>query len=366
MTTIFGVVVLALLLLTAGAGSVIYLLIRKNSPTMETKTKAIDVFVYLSIFITLVVSVTNIISILFTAIERKYTDVLEQGMYVDLYGSDMRMAIALLVVMFPIYLGLSMYASRDIRKFLYKRDLLIRKVFIYTALFVTIATLLGSLVATIYHYLGGELTIRFGLKALTVFVVAAAVFGYYLYALRRDYTKETPVPNILAALSAIFVIGALVWSISIIGTPAQMRKMRIDDKRLNDISRIQSEIFSHFQSTDKLPATLTDLNDAFQGYVVPTDPVTGEAYDYRVIQQPVVRRNLQLNTKELVTPGIFELCATFDTKREYNSRGTPVMDMMYSAKNSYYIGDTSPFWNHGIGETCFRRVISSDMYYGRF
>lgn len=370
MTTIFIVVALISLSIVLGIGSFIYLSIRKIFPNMETKTKALDVFVYLGIFITLVVSVTNIISILFTAIERKYTDVLEQGMYVDMYGSDMRMAIALLIVMFPIYLALSMYVSRDIKKFLYKRDLLIRRIFIYTALFVTIATLLGSLVATIYHFLGGELTVRFGLKALTVFVVAGAVFGYYLYALKRDYTTKTYIPNVIASLAGLFVIVALVWSVSIIGTPADMRRMRIDDKRLNDISRVQSEIYSHFQTTDKLPATLADLNDAFQGYAVPTDPVTGEAYVYRVVQQPVVRRNLQLNTKELVTPAIFELCATFETKREYNSRGTPVMegtvDMMYSAKNSYYSGDTSPFWNHGIGETCFRRVISSDMYYGRF
>lgn len=360
------VAVLILVLVVVGVGSLVHALINRNNMNMETKTKALDVFVYLGIFISLVVSVTNIISILFTAIERKFTDVLEVGQHVDIYGSDMRMAIASLVVMFPIYLGLSMYVSRDIKKFLYKRDLFIRKVFIYTTLFVTVCTLLGSLVATIYHYLGGELTVRFGLKALAVFVIAGFVFGYYVYALRRDYTKATQIPNILAVLSSLLVLAALVWSVSIIGTPAKMRLMRIDDKRLSDISRIQQEIFSHFQTTDKLPATLAELDDAFQGYVVPKDPVTGEAYGYRVIQQPVVRRNAQLNTKELVTPAVFELCSTFDTERTYSDRGMPMMtEKMYSVSNYYYIGDTTPFWNHGVGETCFRRVISSDMYYGR-
>jgi hypothetical protein len=366
MTLVMLIGLLVPLLVIAGVGMLVYFLINKNN-AMETKTKALDVFMYVGLFITLIVSVTNIISILFTAIERKFTDVLEVGRYVDIYGSDMRLAIASLVVMFPIYLGLSMYVSRDIKKFLYKRDLFIRKVFIYTTLFVTVCALLGSLVATIYHYLGGELTIRFGLKALTVFVIAGAVFGYYIYALRRDYTKATQIPNIIAAAAGIFVLLSLVWSISIIGTPGEMRLKRIDDARLSDISRIQQEIFSHFQATDRLPATLSDLDDAFQGYVVPKDPVTGEAYVYRVIQQPVVRRNTQLNTKELITPAIFELCATFATERTYNDRGTPVMpEKMYSASNYYYVGDTSPFWNHGVGETCFRREISSDMYYGRF
>jgi hypothetical protein len=366
MTILILVGLLILVLVAGGTGVLTHLINRKNTNSMESKTRALDVFMYLGIFISLIVSVTNIISILFRAIERKFTDVLEVGQYVDIYGSDMRMAIASLVVMFPIYLALSMYVSRDIKKFLYKRDLLIRKVFIYTTLFVTAATLLGSLVATIYYYLGGELTIRFGLKALTVFVLAGAVGGYYLYALRRDYTKNTQIPNIIAGASALFVLASLVWSVSIIGTPAEMRLKRIDDTRLSDVSRIQQEIFNHFQTTDKLPATLAELDDAFQGYVVPKDPVTGEAYKYRLVQQPVVRNNLQLNRKELTTPAIFEICATFETERNYNDRGTPVMtEKMYSVSNYYYSGDTSPFWNHGVGETCFRRVISSDMYYGR-
>ncbi len=365
MTILILVAVLVPLLVAAAIGALVYLLIKKQT-TMESKTKALDVFVYIGIFISLIVSVTNIIQILFTAIERKFTDILEAGQYVDVYGSDMRLAIASLVVFFPIYLLLSMYVSRDIRKFHYKRDLMIRKIFIYTSLFAATCTLLGSLVATIYYYLGGELTVRFGLKALAVFVIAGAVSGYYMYALRRDYAKETQLPNIFAGLAALFVIASLAWSISIIGTPAAMRLKRIDDARLSDISRIQQEIFNHFQTTDKLPVALTELDDAFQGYVVPKDPVTGESYKYRVLQQPIVRNNVQLNRKELVTPATFELCATFDTERKYDDRGTPVMtEKMYSVSNYYYSGDTSAFWNHGVGETCFKRLITSDMYYGR-
>lgn len=366
MTTIILVGLLVPVLIIAGVVSLIVSLIRKNTSPMESKTKALDVFVYVGIFISLIVSVTNIVQILFAAIERKFTDVLEVGQYVDVYGSDMRMAIASLIVAFPIYIGLSMFVSRDIKKFLYKRDLLIRKIFVYVTLFVAALSLLGSLVATIYTFLGGELTIRFGLKALSVFVVALAVGGYYIYALRRDYTKETKLPIVFTVVSSLFVIAALVWSISIIGTPAEMRKKRIDDTRLSDISRIQQEVFNHFQTTDKLPASLSDLDDAFQGYVVPKDPVTGDSYKYRVIQQPAVKTNLQLNKKELVTPGVFELCATFDTERKYDNRGTPVItDKMYSVSNYYYTGDITPFWNHGVGETCFRREITNDMYYGR-
>jgi hypothetical protein len=365
MTAIILLALLVPLLVLGGIVALVVSLIRKNQ-TMESKTKAFDVFVYLGVFISLVVSITNIVQILFAAIERKFTDVLELGQYVDVYQSDMRMAIASLIVAFPIYLALSMFISRDIRKFHYKRDLPIRKIFIYVTLFATAMSLLGSLVATIYTFLGGELTVRFGLKALTVFVVALAVGGYYLYSLKRNYAKETNLPYAFATLSSVLVLLSLIWSISIIGTPSAMRARRIDDTRLSDISRIQQEIYNHLQTSDKLPGELSDLNDAFQGYAVPSDPVTNESYEYRIIQQPVVRNNAVLNRKELVTPAIFELCATFGTERRYTDRGTPVpTDVMYSASNYYFQGDTSSFWNHGVGRTCFKRQITTDMYYGR-
>ncbi len=359
--------VMAALAVPAGMCALLYYFFTKQSHLfMETKTKALDVFLYLGIFITLVTSVTNVIQIIFSAIERKFTDVLEASQYVDIYGSDVRMAIAILIVIFPIYLALSWYVSRDISIFTYKKDLGIRKLFIYTTLFVTLVTLVGTLVSAIYTYLGGELTSRFGLKALTVFVIAIAVFGYYIYSLRRDYSQATKLPLFIAIISAVLVFGSLWWSVSVIGTPADMRMKRIDDTRLSDISRIQQEVYNHFNNAGKLPVTLSELNNAFQGYVVPSDPVTKDSYGYTIIQIPVFKQNFVTNKKELEYAAVFELCATFDTVREYDNRGTPVFsEKGISASNYYYTGDVSPFWNHGKGTTCFKRIISPDMYYGR-
>lgn len=341
----------------------------------ETKTKAIDIFVYLGIAISLIWSVVNLLQIVFSAIDRRFVDILNTQTYVDMYSSDVRMAIASLIVMYPLYLGLSWYVAKDITKFLYKRDLVVRKIMIYLTLFVTVCTLIGTLVSLIYTYLGGELSIRFELKALAIFVVSLSLFLYYLYGMRRDYAKKSNVPLVASIVATIVVITSLVWSIGIIGTPAEMRAKRIDDTRLADISRVQQEIFNRFQITDKLPATLLELNDAFQGYAVPKDPVTKDEYKYKITQQSVVKMNYVTNKKELAVPAIFELCATFDTIRNVNERGQVTeptkigiggsMDTFYSATNYYYIGDQSPFWNHGVGEVCFKRIISADMYYGK-
>lgn len=340
-----------------------------DSSTSTVKAKVLDIFLYLGIAISLVTSVTNLLQIIFTAIDRRFTDVLSQFTYVDEMQSDTRFAIASLLVMFPIYLGLSWYTSSDIKKFLYKRDLPVRKFMIYGTLFVTVLTLIGTLVSVIYTYLGGEMSLRFACKAGAVFITALALFGYYFYSLKRDYVKITKVPLFLALGISLLVITIIVWSISIIGTPSKIRAMKIDNARLSDISRIQMEILNRFQTTDKLPVSLTELDNAFQGYQVPNDPVTKDPYMYKVIDQGEVKVNYTTNKKELVSPAIFTLCATFDTERNYDARGQTVAvgtDMDgYSANMSYYDGDKSPFWNHGKGLVCFKRVIKSDMYYGR-
>ncbi len=344
----------------------------KHTMQLDIKTKALDVFVYLGIGISLVVSVTNLLQILFAAVDRKFVDILNTTTYVDMTQSDVRFAIASLVVMFPIYVGLSWYTARDISKFLYKQDIPVRKIMVYCTLFVTVLALIGTLVSLIYTYLGGELSVRFGLKALSVFVVSLALFGYYYYSLRRDYSKKTSIPMIITLLASVLVIASIVWSVSIIGSPSEMRAKKIDSARLSDISRIQQEILNRIQTTDKLPLKLVELDNAFQGYKVPVDPVTQESYVYKITQQPVIKMNYTTNRKEMITSAIFELCATFDTVREVDARGLPVekggvmtTDSFYSAQNYYYEGDMSPFWNHGVGETCFKRIVTPDMYYGK-
>lgn len=340
----------------------------------DIKTKALDIFVYLGIGISLVTSVTNLLQILFAAVDRKFVDVLNPIFYVDTTQSDVRFAIASLVVMFPIYIGLSWYTSKDISKFLYKQDIPVRKMMVYCTLFVAILTLIGTLVSLIYTYLGGELSVRFVLKAASVFAVALALFGYYYYSLRRDYAIKTSLPRIITSLASLVVIVCVVWSVSVIGSPSMMRAKKIDSTRLSDISRIQQEVLNRLNATDKLPSTLSELDNVFQGYKVPVDPITHEAYIYKITQQPVIKMSSVSNRKEMVSNAVFELCATFETVREVDSRGVSVpvtekggatmTDSFYSAANYYYDGDSSPFWNHGIGETCFKRIISADLYYG--
>ena len=76
--------------------------------------------------------------------------------------------------------------ERAVRRDPTKRASKIRRWLTYLTLFVAAGILIGDAIALVNGVLGGELTIRFMLKVVTIAVIAGAIFGYYLRDLRRD------------------------------------------------------------------------------------------------------------------------------------------------------------------------------------
>lgn len=62
----------------------------------------------------------------------------------------------------------------------------------YMTLFLAASFLIGDFITLVYNVLGGELTTRFVLKAVTVAVLAGTTFGYYLSELRIDEMDARP------------------------------------------------------------------------------------------------------------------------------------------------------------------------------
>ena len=60
----------------------------------------------------------------------------------------------------------------------------------YLTLFVSAGFLMGDVTSLVYNLLGGEWTVRFLLKVLTVASIAGLVFGYYLRDLNRDESEK--------------------------------------------------------------------------------------------------------------------------------------------------------------------------------
>lgn len=307
---------------------------------MQPKTTAKDFFVYLAGFVTLYVSAVSLISLLFMIINKALPDALESGYYYsgDMYTSGMRMAIAALIIVFPIYLVIASYVNKYLRQNPDKKDLSVRKWLTYLTLFVTGAAVIVDLVILVNTFLGGEITTRFVLKVLSVIVVSGAVFVYYFYDLKKTFDANMPQrTGLIVTVASVLVFGTLIGGLIYIGSPMKARNLKFDTMRINDLTSIQWQIIRYWQQKGIMPVQITDIEDSIVGYVVPKGP-EGDEYTY---------------VKTGATS--FKLCATFALSSTESMGSNPL--------RSY---DTMPVkndtWDHGAGQVCFDRTIDPQLY----
>jgi hypothetical protein len=93
-------------------------------------------------------------------------------------------------VAFPVFLYTSWVTDRAIRLDPTKRASKVRRWLTYWTLFVAACALLGDVTTLVYNLLGGELTVRFVLKIVTVGLIAGTAFTYYLRDLRLDEAES--------------------------------------------------------------------------------------------------------------------------------------------------------------------------------
>lgn len=144
----------------------------------QSSTSPKDVFLHLFAIIALYISAGAFIALIFDYINIWLPDALNPYEAQAAYGS-IRWAIASLVVVFPAFVYSSWIVERGYATNPATRELRTRKWLIYFTLFLAAVIIAGDVVSLVYSLLNGDLTARFALKAVTVFLVSGAVFGYY-------------------------------------------------------------------------------------------------------------------------------------------------------------------------------------------
>ena len=290
-----------------------------------------DFFLYVGLVVTLLVSSVSLLNLVFESINSIFPDRLDY--YADPYSGAIRIAIASLFIIFPIYIFISWLIKKDAKMFPEKLSLGVRKWLIYLTLFIAGAAVIIDLIVLINTFLGGEITTRFILKVLSVIVIAGGVFSYYFYDLKDR--SEKMFKWWVVATSAVVAL-SLVLGFYVMGSPLTQRLKRMDAERINSLTQVQWQIINYWQKKGELPKDINELNDPISGFIIPIDPETGMPYQYEAVDNQV-----------------FKLCANFSLESVGNST-TPA--------KLPYISPESENWSHKAGKNCFERKIDQELY----
>lgn len=306
----------------------------ENTPKVSTTPK--DFFLYCGMVVALYVSAVSLIMLWFEYINRLVPSALDA--YVDPYSGAIRWSMALLIIIFPLFIVLTRMVNQGVRRSPEKKDIWIRRWLIYLTLFVAGATVAIDLVALVNTFLGGEITARFVGKVVVVLIVALVVFGYYLLSIRGYWNTREGKSKLVGWIAGIIILGSIIAGFAIIGSPVAQRNLRLDQERVYDLQAIQREVVAYWQDTGTVPEALDVLADPLRGFTVPLDPMTEEPYGYSV-------------TGTLS----FELCGTF-------AREVTLAEAKQAPRTYYDEFGFDVNWSHGVGEVCFERTIDPERF----
>lgn len=295
-----------------------------------------DFFLWAAALIALYGSVTALITLLFEYINYAYPDPLSYN-YVDPFSGSMRFAMATLIVLVPLALFLMRLIRNDIAKESAKADLWIRRWALFLTVFLAGAIVIGDLITLINYFLGGDLTTRFVFKVLVVLLIAGGAFLHFLADLRGYWSAQPMRAQMVGWGAGMLVLASIVAGFFIMGTPGEVRLVRFDAEKVQNLQSIQYQIVEYYQQKGMVPAQLADIEDSLSGWRVPQDPQGG---DYRY------QKKGELS---------FSLCADFNKETPANQT---------SAARPTYYGEPvlDENWEHGAGEVCFDRTIDPDRY----
>ncbi|MGA8533987.1 MAG: DUF5671 domain-containing protein [Candidatus Tumulicola sp.] len=269
-----------------------------------------DAFFYLLAFVTLGIWAVAFVWLGNVLIDRAFPSALDFEYAAESFRSGAAGQLASLIVAFPIFIFVSRAIVLETRRRPESLESGVRKWLTYLALVITTLALVGDGVWFLQQFLLGDLTLRFVLKSLVLFLTAGGVLWYYLGTVRASSDTAAARDSIFGWVAAGAVIVAVVLGFTGIGTPRHGRSLQLDEQRVNDLRAIAGGIAETYRAAHRLPKVLPPIESS------KLDPETLKPYAYVPLG-----------------PTRFKLCAVFDASGGGSTDST--------------------FWKHPAGETCF-------------
>ncbi|MCX6788096.1 MAG: DUF5671 domain-containing protein [Candidatus Kaiserbacteria bacterium] len=308
----------------------------------KPKTTPKDFFLWAGAMVTFYWSVIATVLLMFNYIDYTFPNVLAY-LPADPYQSGISSQMAAIIVLLPAYLVIMRFIRKDAVLDPSRNEIWVRRWALILTLFVAGVAMAIDLITLLTTFLSGEeLTTAFLLKVFIILLVAAGVFMHFIADLKGYWNAFPSRKRTVSIAFAILMLAVVGAGFFIVGTPAEARLSRFDAQKVSDLQNIQSQIIGFYQAKQKLPGTITDLNNSLSYGPVPMDPQSGASYEYQ--------------------PGeglSFKLCAAFNA----SSRGNQTMyaePMAVSPMGGKMAAPDN--WQHGAGNVCFDRVIDPAFY----
>lgn len=284
-------------------------------------------FWYLLSLVALVFVAFSVGAIIFQIINKYIPDVVAYNYQMSVSMELLKFAISALIVATPLYFWMQYLIFRSLKSGELDKEVGVRKWLTYFILLVAAVVVIGYLIAVINSLLDGELTTKFILKTLTVIFIAATIFSFYFYDIKReDVSKgKDKIINIYLFGSLAIILVSLIFSFTMIESPAQARNNKIDQQIINNFYSINTAVDNYYRANKKLPENLEmllniDDNALFENNIV--NPSTKNKIEYKVVASDK-----------------FDLCTEFLTD---------------SAQEQY-----RSEWKHKIGYDCVTMTVYS-------
>jgi len=288
------------------------------------------VFLYLLSLISLGFVAVNLGNLIFQIINKNIIDIVEA--FASQYSPGaLRFAIAALITATPIYFVSTWQINKNLSKGDLAGDSAVRRWLSYLILLISAIVALGYLIAIIFNFLDGELTLKFGLKALTALIISGTVFSYYLYDIKLENREggKNKIIKIYFYISLSVIVISLIISFFFVESPAEARRQRHDRAVIEKFQQVDSAVFSYFEEKGKLPVDLENLVEASR-FLVTDDlinPVDNKKFDYKII-----------------TDKKYAICSTFQTVSQ-------------DELDQIQYGYADKRWSHGAGYQCLEQTV---------
>src|SRR3989338_1360042 len=300
---------------------------------IKPKASAKDFFLNLGAFTALYTLVGSLLSLLFNVINTAYPQI-TNGYNYSGGSQSISWPVAILVVLFPIFVLLMWFLEREYRVEPERQSSFTHRGFTYITLFVAGLAIAGDLITVIYFFIDGqELTTGFLLKVLVLLIVASGIFIYFISDLRNKLTSKSR--KIWRIISGLLILASIIWGFSVLGSPRTQRLYKYDEQKVNDLSNINNQIINYYTNKGILPNTLEEMAKG-NYYIAQVDPQTEKPYEYEKIS----------NTE-------YNLCAEFNKASDDKNTSDP-----YRGLYSY----NSLSWTHPADEYCFKQTVNPNPY----